>query len=456
MTNNPHTTTTMTTTITTIITNAWQHGQEEEEVQIRQLMVVSYWILLPVWLVVGVTLSAVGLYLLHRPRMQGLPITTYMKLLLSLDAGVMVATIATILTLNGCHIHSYAMGLFAHFSFTLFYMFQTFCHYIIVWVCYNRFLALWCFSRFQQTQKPQVIRLRIIFTGVLCVLVNLRHLLDVQVVCMGTAGEVEAAANHTEDCEGGAWVILDSLHQSEMTEVWQMAVWIVRGILVIVMPVFLVLVFNTSIIIGLVRRRLHNAASTSRTRDQAYSSIYISLAISFTSITTAMPTVVHALFFATNIKHCHGPFSEEVFRAIANLLLLGEHLTHILFLAINQTFRDELKMLFHATKRSISKSITCMTQTPISSRQMHPFTVTTNVNMKESPQAPQLVVSAPEEKPDREAIVQIAVPTQASLSALLMNAELHGQDPLRKTRKNENDTQHSARTSIMSLEDGRT
>ena len=377
-----------------------------------------------------------------------------MKLLLSLDAGVMGISITTVLTLNGCHIHSYAMGVFAHFSFTVYYTLQTFCLYVIVWVCYNRFLALWCFRRFQQSQKPRVIRLRIIFTCVLCVLVNLRHLLDVQVVCMGAVGEVEAAADHIEGCEGGAWIILDSLHQSDMTEVWQTAIWIVRGILVIVMPVFLVLAFNTFIIIGLVRSRLHNSASTRRTRDQAYSSIYISLAISFTSITSAVPSAVHALLFARNIKHCHGPFSEEVFRASANLLLLGEHLTHILFLAINQTFREELKTLLQATKRSISKSLTCITQSATPSHQTRPVTVTTHANMKEGPQVPHLVISAPEKTTDR-AEIEIAVPTQASLNVFIANAGLGEQNLLRETRINESEDQHSARTSVMSLEEER-
>lgn len=389
----------------------------------------------------------------------------YFMVLLTLDIIILLTSVSTIITVNGCHHHSYASALyFAHLFFTIFYMLQTFSHYVIVWVSYDRLLALWCLQYFKKTQHPRVIKIRMIVTGLCCVAVNLRHLINVEVECEWNEAVVEAA-NHSEDCEGGKWIIKDSLHVTGKRDVWQSVIKMVRGLLVIVIPVLLVLVFNMGIVIGLVRRRLFNTAATIRTRDQAYSSIYITLAISFTALVTAMPTIIHAYFFAPNIRNCHGPFNEEVLRASACLLLLGEHLTHFLILAINQIFRVEVKKLLRDVKTCIGKmSGSCFSHcsfalqcfwplkrlcpcSPCCSRlSTHTEEVVSNApanNEKypHSPQVPKIVVQWTEEQPDGKVEDDDTTPKQLPSNFLFSERESYVSET----------GQSSTRTSMVTL-----
>nr|XP_045594725.1 probable G-protein coupled receptor AH9.1 [Procambarus clarkii]XP_045594726.1 probable G-protein coupled receptor AH9.1 [Procambarus clarkii] len=320
------------------------------------VQIVSYEVLLPILLLLGLVINGFGIFLLTRRKLRTKPSNPYYLLLLSSDVVILVVSVSTVITLNGCRLFSYSVAIyFAHFFFTLFYILQTFTLYIILWISYDRFLALWNFKRFHDVQNRRVFRIRVIVTALLCVVIHLKHLFEVQVTCSESREWNGGTEDPSEGCEGGIWVINDDLHYLSRKSSWRVVLWVLRGLLVLVAPIILVLVFNGGIVAGLVHRRLHNAASTIRTRGQAYSSIYIALAISATFILCTVPATVHATFYADNINNCRGPYSEEVFRAVANLLLIGEHLTHFLFLSFNETFRIELRTLLRAMRLSILK-----------------------------------------------------------------------------------------------------
>ena len=283
-----------------------------------------------------------------------------------------------------------------HVFFTIFYILRMFCHYIIVWICYDRFLALWYCHRFQQTQKPRVMWIRVIITGIASFLLHMMYLFNVKVRCQSNIEK----DTYTQDCEAG-WIILDCRHHIESKESWQIVKRFVWSILLFVIPMFLVLAFNSGIVVGLIRRRLHNTTSTTLARHQTYSTIYISLAMSFTFVATNLPIYIYHTLYPTNIKCNSGTFKEEIFLTIANLLKVGENLTHILFLFINQTFRSELKTLLHTTKRCLCNILVWMTHTGCPSRWL--FLDANNTHLiagnKDSFQLTHLTVSPPMEQP---------------------------------------------------------
>lgn len=340
---------------TTPTPGEWRHVGEDE--MIRVVQVVNYWVLTPVVVAVGVAVNAFGLYLLRKPRLRVLPSIAYFKLLLSLDVAVLLLSITTIVTLNGCQIHSYLTALYlVHPFFSVYYMLETFSHYVMVWVSYNRFLGLWYFHLFQHAKQPSVMRRRVAFTALFCVALHLRHLLDVQVVCVNDVGGVKAT-NHTEGCEGGAWMIEDSLHRAEAGDVWHDVDLAARGVLGMIVPMVLVLVFNSGFVVGTVRHRLHNIAATERTRQEAYSTIYITLAFSLSFVTAIMTRIAYLILYSRNAMHCHGTFCEEVFRGASHFLLRFDHLMRILFLSINLTFRAELRTFLQDTKNYLKKRL---------------------------------------------------------------------------------------------------
>lgn len=256
---------------------------------------------------------------------------------MSCDLLVLLVWVPTAITLNGCRLSSYSVALYLfHGSNTVSYILQTFTLYLLLWVSYDRFLGLWYFKRFHEVQTRRVFRNRMVLTVVVCVATHLKHLLQVEVTCSGSIRDVDGT------CEG-VWVIDDELHYLGRHTVLEMLLWVARGLLVLAAPVVFVLTFNVGVVVGLVRRRLHNTAATPKTRRQAFAGIYIALTFSATFVVSAVPIAVYSAFYADKIHKCHGSPSEEILRAVANLLMLGEHLTHFLFLSFNETFRTELQ-----------------------------------------------------------------------------------------------------------------
>ncbi|KAK3870448.1 hypothetical protein Pcinc_024336 [Petrolisthes cinctipes] len=337
------------------------HEEEEEEARVLWL---SYGLVVPMVVTAGLLLNGTGLYLLTRPAMKTRSGNAYLVVLVVCDLLTLSASIPTALTLNGCHLTSYNTALyFAHTFFTAFYILQTYTLYIILWISYDRFLALWAWERFHRAQGRGSLWLRLSLTLLLCVGVHVRHLVDVQVVCWKWVRDHWrpdlAASVSGGGCEGGMWVLQDGLHQEGREKMWAEEVWwVLRGLVVLAVPISLVLIFNAGIIFGMVTRRLHNNAATATTRRHALSSIYITLGVSGTFLTCTLPICLHAILFAANIKHCHGPYSEEVFRGVANILLLLEHLTHVPLLAFNLTFRAEAKKLFNNLRILAQKVVT--------------------------------------------------------------------------------------------------
>ncbi|KAK4299263.1 hypothetical protein Pmani_028438 [Petrolisthes manimaculis] len=336
-------------------------GHDEEEARVLWL---SYGLVVPMVVTAGLLLNGTGLYLLTRPAMKTRSGNAYLVVLVVCDLLTLSASIPTALTLNGCHLTSYNTALyFAHTFFTAFYILQTYTLYIILWISYDRFLALWAWERFHRAQGRGSLWLRLSLTLLLCVGVHVRHLVDVQVVCWRWVRDHWrpdlAASVSGGGCEGGKWVLQDGLHQEGREKMWAEEVWwVVRGLVVLAAPISLVLIFNAGIIFGMVTRRLHNNAATATTRRHALSSIYITLGVSGTFLTCTLPICLHAILFAANIKHCHGPYSEEVFRGVANILLLLEHLTHVPLLAFNLTFRAEAKKLLNNLRILAQKVVT--------------------------------------------------------------------------------------------------
>lgn len=333
-----------------------KEGLEEDDGQLDDLLYGAYRVVLPLVIVGGVLVTTLSLVVLTRPRLRATHVNTYFLLLASADLVIFVVSVATVVTLNGCELFSYAFALyFAHFFFTLFYIVQTFSMYVILWISYDRFLAVWDFKRFHEIQKPGVLRVRLVGTLLVCVLIHMKHLFEVEINCVDEANQVVAAPG---PCGGGGdgdgvWVINDGLHFLYRKALWRQVFWVVRGLLVLVIPIVLVVVFNGGIVVALVCRRASSTAASVRTRGRDLSRIYTILAIAATFIACTVPSLVHATFYAENIVRCHGPYGEEVLRAVANLLLLVEHVTHFVILSFCELFWAELRRVLRSVRHSL-------------------------------------------------------------------------------------------------------
>ncbi|MPC41156.1 hypothetical protein E2C01_034741 [Portunus trituberculatus] len=385
-----------TTTPSTLATATLGKGEQREAVDeawIREIKMISYQVLMPVIVVLGVTINAFGLYLLRKPRMRALQCTMNLELLFGLNVAILLVNIGSITTTDGCELQSYAVALyFAHPCFTAFYAMRLFSHYVVVWLCCDRFLALWCFNLFRQMQQPRVMKLRLILTGLFCIGLQMKYFLDVEVLCMTVSDEgIVEVTNGTQLCEQGYWFIHNIYQEIEDGDTGRNVMMMVIIALGLVVPVVLVLVFSVGIVVGMVRRRIQSIAATTSTLQQAYSAIYITLALALVFFINIMLTVVYAIIYTENTKSCYASSRKEVFRAATHLLVLAEHLTLTLFLVLNQTFREELRTLLHTIKGSLCNALNCLTLTVCPSRRTRSATLNTRAvtvfhNILEGPQ----------------------------------------------------------------------
>ncbi|XP_042237480.1 uncharacterized protein LOC121876452 isoform X2 [Homarus americanus] len=343
---------------------------DSEEEEVAMIQFVTYEVLLPMVIVTGVLITTIGLIILSKPKLRVRPVNKYYMLLLGTDVAVLLVSLSRVITVNGCRLYSYGVAFyFAHFFFSIFSMFQSFTLFIILWISYDRYLALWNFKRFQEVQSRRVFRIRLCFTIVVCVCSHLKHLLTGEVMCstdgaggsevLGNAGVSVNYSDHQDSkefleptCENGSWILKDEVHNLDRNNPWEVLPWVARGLASLIIPIILVVVFNGGIVAGLIQRRLNNSAATPRTRGRAYSSIYITLAISTTFFVCTMPITIYIVFYAET-EDCRGTYSVEVFRAVANLLMVIRHLTHSLIFSFSENFRIELGIFLTGARRKI-------------------------------------------------------------------------------------------------------
>ena len=222
-------------------------------------------------------------------------------------------------------------------------------------------------------------RLRLILTGLLCVGLQMKYFLDVEVLCMSESDEgVIEVTYDTQRCEEGYWFLHNIYQETEDGDTDRNVMMMVIIALGLIVPVVLVLVFSVGIVVGMVRRRIQNIAATTRTVQQAYSTIYITLALALTFFINIILTVVYAIVYTENIKSCYESSDKEVFRAAIELFVLTEHLTLTLFLTLSQTFRDELRTLRQAIKGRLCNALNCLILTPSPLRRTHSATLSTS------------------------------------------------------------------------------
>ncbi|XP_064083440.1 uncharacterized protein LOC135199382 [Macrobrachium nipponense] len=320
----------------------------------------SYMIILPIIIAIGLFLSIVSFIVLRRTKMKATHVNIYFLLLTGADFIIFTVSIPTVKSLNGCNLRSYEYALyFVHVFFTIFYITQTISLYLILWIAYDRFLAIWNFTRFTEIQKPSVIRMRLTCTILVCILLHLEQLFDVRITCSTVehckpgnvtcelTARLVSSDEHT--CPDGVWFINDGLHYITEKPMWRQIYWAFYGLLVSALPIIVIVIFNLGIVVAIIIQRFKSLSSTARTQRRDLSRIYIILAISVTFVSCTVPTLIHAAFYAQKIENCHGTYSEEVFRAVAHLLLLAEHVTHFVILGFNQVFWSELKKVVSLT-----------------------------------------------------------------------------------------------------------
>ncbi|KAK7077088.1 hypothetical protein SK128_007498 [Halocaridina rubra] len=198
----------------------------------------------------------------------------------------------------------------------------------------NKFLAVWFYQHFKKVQTLRVICVRATAVVILDIIVHLFFFINAGIKCR----ESEVM----EKCPRHMYIIEDSYRKNN-TETWHTMFLVLHECLIRWIPGVLLFVFNVGLVIAITTNRLNSPASCLRKKKMNEFRVTLtSIAITGSFIVCTFPNTVFVVWFSENVENqCYG--HHEVFRGVANILQLLEHVVHIVFLVmLNPSFRCEL------------------------------------------------------------------------------------------------------------------
>lgn len=264
----------------------------------------------------------------------------YFLLLAISDLFVCFFYIPVATTITGCVFNSYTEAFYyAHFGWTFVGVSQAVGTYIIVWLALDRFMAVWMYQLYPRLQKkPNVLRNRMIVTGVTSFFSHLAYMIRAAVVCTGA----DDAA-----CSDGEWDGITG-YEYDFTEEWHKIYRVFFGLYVRWIPSVLMVVFNVGMIVAVVRGRVRHPKTQGKAAGRSEKKlIFIMIAITASYILFTLPITLYIMVFAKKTENrCSGEHPQEVLRGVGNVFQLIEHIIHVLFLVVlNHGFRKEIKIL---------------------------------------------------------------------------------------------------------------
>ncbi|XP_063850041.1 uncharacterized protein LOC135094150 [Scylla paramamosain] len=325
-------------------------------------IVITYYGVLPVLVVLGVTGSVASIWVLLQPSLKKVAVNRYFLVLAAYDMALSVFYIPIVVTATGCNFLDYGSALyFAHFGWTTACTFHALGTYVIVFLSLDRFVGVWFPTLFKRLQQPPFGFLhRMVAMVVVCVGVHLPFMVDATVECEGF-DEEEIQLSDNSSCPNGSWVSSDGFENS-FEERWHEVYRYFYNLMVRWLPYGLLAVFNFSLVmaVSLGKVRFPGAAATEVTkvdpatgalrsgnRRQARNSerVLVATVIAMTAsyvVLTLPITIFLTAFAGTDTDRCSSPSPEETLRHVGNIFQLLEHVLHAVFLVlINPRFRRE-------------------------------------------------------------------------------------------------------------------
>lgn len=135
-----------------------------------------------------------------------------------------VLHIPIITTITGCTFSSYGEAFYlTHFGWTMIGVWQTFGVYIIAWLSFDRFIAVWKYEDYPRIQlRPNVKRTRLLGTGFACVAFHLVYMVQAKVYC-------HTSVLGDDACEHGRWVGLSG-YQYGFNQDWHKVYSVIYGL----------------------------------------------------------------------------------------------------------------------------------------------------------------------------------------------------------------------------------
>ncbi|XP_042209520.1 uncharacterized protein LOC121857500 [Homarus americanus] len=285
----------------------------------------------------------VSVWLLCQPPLKTAHVNRYFLLLAICDISVCLSYIPVIITVTGCQLSTYGLAYyFAHFCWTITCTCHAFGTYTILWLAFDRFMAVWMYIYYQKTHKSgYFMRMRIIITYIGCFMLHLPYMIR------GNVGCANVDERDVYTCPNSSWVSLDGF-EYDFNEPWHQTYRYIYSFSVRWLPSLLLVICNLGMILGVYKGKINFPSGHIGKRNGERNLIITMIAMTASYIIFTTPITIYLTFYAD--KRCTDS-PEENLRHIGNSLQLFEHVTHIVFLiALNTKFRKQIRIILHISQ----------------------------------------------------------------------------------------------------------
>ncbi|CAL4059104.1 unnamed protein product, partial [Meganyctiphanes norvegica] len=328
------------TALTTLgLANTAVVGPKREEV--LELLAVTHGIILPILITWGVLINGFCLVVVDRPVLNKWHFNKYVKLLALVDMLGCLASAPAVICQRICYFSNYTVAFYyTHFGWTLVLLFRSYSVITILWMSYDRVLAIWNFQMFQRATKPEAFRRRLMFTILFGIIATLP--------CMA-GGRVEET--ECTECDDDFDDDIDLWISKEAPSIHGQDLWFKVYLLLILIghsvSLFILLALSVGLVVGLIKKRYENRPSAKKRRQfhHTITVLIINATYAFFNI-PYMLVIIRLQGLPEEKVHCTYTIRIERLAAIGTCFLMLWHSANTLIIFIvNKDYRNEVKVV---------------------------------------------------------------------------------------------------------------
>ncbi|CAL4073492.1 unnamed protein product, partial [Meganyctiphanes norvegica] len=270
----------------------------------------AYQVILSIFICIGCITNGFCIYVTYRPNMKQLYLNSYIRVISASDFITCLLHIPWTTTYyKSCIFDSYATAFYrAYFGTTLPSFTRSFTLCMVLWISYDRLIAMWSFKKFQHVKTNNVILIRLLGTFMYCLFACIPLWVYASVDCVGDSHNLLWMSNggYVNNIHTNCFLIIRSI----------------RDVLFRVLPNVLLVVFGVGLIVAVAKKIQDIKGPTmNQSSVKGFHHTIMVLSINISYILSSLPLIIGGLFFFRRENgECFGTATSEAWTAFGVLL----------------------------------------------------------------------------------------------------------------------------------------
>ncbi|CAL4091380.1 unnamed protein product [Meganyctiphanes norvegica] len=298
---------------------------------VAMVLHVSYHVVFPILLTLVIITNGLCLAALTRPKLQVFHITQYMKFMTGADLVGGLTWIPPIILITTCPFTNFSAAyLYNCLGWPTVTLIRKISLYLLIWMTYDRFLAIWFPSHFKiKVNNSRIVYVKCAFSFTLAFLYFLVRVISCKVECVNVNDNISF-----DTCPSYERISIEWYNDIRF-----------YFLEIITIPVdILLILLSVGLVTGLFLKMGTSGSKNSRKSRQFYQTVAL-LVINISHVLCNLPfRIMYKFFHAKEDKHCHSTVQMELFIAVGNCLpLVWSGLNIAVFFLLNKDYKEEMK-----------------------------------------------------------------------------------------------------------------